>query len=302
MSSADTFPAGAAGAAGRLAAADPGVPRRRFRGATRRLLGSEVGMVFSRRRNQVMLVVLALAPVLIGVAVKTSPPSKLADGPPFLNQISGNGLFLVFTAYSIMVPVLIPLLVGVVSGDAMAGEAGTGTLRYLLTVPVTRARLLGAKAVGALAFLTAAVTLVAVTGLITGAAFFGIHPPTLLSGDTISTGAGLVRLLEVVGYVILTLTGYVAIGLFISVMTEVPLAAMAATVGVAIVANVLDQVPQLGSLRNALFVHHWQAFADIMRGFVDWGQLGSYLLLQLAYVALFGALAWARFRTCDVTS
>lgn len=283
------------------AAADTGV-RRPLRGATGRLLRSEVGMVFARRRNLVLLAVLAAAPVLIGVAVKVSPPSPGADGPPFLNQVEGNGLFLVFTALTVTVPVLIPLLVGVVAGDSIAGEAGIGTLRYLLTVPVARGRLLLAKAIGTLVFLAATVVVVAAVGLIAGAGFFGLHPPTLLSGDTISVGAGIVRMLEVVGYVIVTLTGYVAIGLFISTLTEVPIAAMAGTVGVAIVANVLDQVPQLGSLRAALFVHHWLAFADIMRGFVDWGQLGSYLWLQLAYVALFGAAAWARFTTADITS
>lgn len=295
MSSADALVAGGA------PAVDVGLRPRR-RGAARRLLASEIGMVFRRRRNQVLLLVLAAAPALIGVAVKVSPPAAGADGPPFLNQISGNGLFLVFTALTVTVPVLIPLLIGVVSGDAISGEAGTGTLRYLLTVPVSRGRLLAAKAAATLVFLTATVVVVAIVGVIAGAGFFGLHAPTLLSGDTISLGDGLVRMLEVVGYVILTLTGYVAVGLFISTLTEVPIAAMAATVGVAIVANVLDQVPQLGSLRSGLFVHHWMAFADIMRGFVDWGQLGSFLWLQLAYVALFGAAAWARFATSDVTS
>lgn len=271
-------------------------------GSTRRLLASEIGMVFRRRRNQVLLAVLAVAPLAIGVAVKASPPQSGNDGPQFLNQVSSNGLFLVFTALTVTVPVLLPLLVGVVAGDAIAGEAGAGTLRYLLTLPVARGRVLLAKAVGTVVFLAAAVTLVALVGLIAGAALFGLHPAVLLSGDTVSLGNGLLRATEVVGFVILTLTGFVAIGLFVSTLTEVPIAAMAATVGIAIVANVLDQVPQLGSLRTGLFVHHWLAFADILRGYVDWGRLGSYLLLQLAYVGLFGAAAWARFTTADITS
>jgi ABC-2 type transport system permease protein len=271
-------------------------------GATRRLLGSEIGMVFRRRRNQVLLFVVSLAPLAIGIAVKASPPAPGADGPQFLNQVSSNGLFLVFTGLTVTVPVLIPLLVGVVAGDSIAGEAGTGTLRYLLTVPVGRGRLLLAKAMGTMAFLLATVLSVAVVGLIAGAGFFGLHPAVLLSGQTVSLADGLLRTAEVAAFVILTLTGYVAIGMFISTLTEVPIAAMAATVGVAIVANVLDQVPQLGSIRDGLFVHHWLGFAELLRGYVDWGQLGSYLLLQLAYVALFGALAWARFTTSDITS
>jgi ABC-2 type transport system permease protein len=273
----------------------------RHRGANRRLLGSEIGLVFRRRRNRALLALLAAAPVAIGIAVKVSTP-RGGQGPQFLNQVSNNGLFLVFTALTVTVPLLLPLLVGVVAGDSIAGEAGTGTLRYLLTVPVSRARLLIAKAVGILAFTSAAVLVVAVVGLIMGAALFGLHSVTLLSGDTVPLSDGLIRALVVTLYVILTLSGYLAIGLFISTLTEVPVAAMAATIGVAIVANVLDAVPQLGSLRTVLFTHHWLGFAEILRLHVDWLQLLSWLGVQAVYVALFAAAAWARFTTADITS
>jgi ABC-2 type transport system permease protein len=272
------------------------------RGALRRLLGSEIRMVFRRRRNRALLALLAAAPVAIGIAVKASTPRPGADGPQFLGQVSSNGLFLIFTALTVTLPLLLPLLVGVVAGDAVAGEAGSGTLRYLLTVPVPRGRLLTAKAVGVLAYAAAAVTVIAVVGLIMGAALFGLHQVTLLSGDTISLSAGLGRTLEIILYVIATLTGYLAIGVFISTLTEVPVAAMAATIGVAVVAAVLDQVPQLGSLRALLFVHHWLGFGEILRLSVAWHTLFGWLGLQLAYVVVFGAAAWARFTTADITS
>jgi ABC-2 type transport system permease protein len=53
--------------------------------------------------------------------------------------VSGNGLFLSFTGLATVVPFFLPLTVGVVSGDAVAGEAQAGTLRYLLTVRCPRA-------------------------------------------------------------------------------------------------------------------------------------------------------------------
>jgi ABC-2 type transport system permease protein len=274
----------------------------RRRGATRRLLASEIGMVFRRRRNLALLALLAAAPVAIGIAVKVSTPRPGGDGPQFLGQVSTNGLFLVLTALTVTLPLLLPLLVGVVAGDAVAGEAGSGTLRYLLTVPVPRGRLLAAKAVGIFVYAAAAVMAIGAVGLITGAALFGLHPMTLLSGDTVSVASGLARTVEVVLYVIASLTGFLAIGLFISTLTEVPVAAMASTVGVAIVAAVLDQVPQLGSLRNVLFTHHWLGFGEILRLNVDWHTLLGWLGLQLAYVVIFGAAAWARFTTADITS
>jgi ABC-2 type transport system permease protein len=272
------------------------------RGAMRRLVCSEIGMVFRRRRNLALLALLAAAPAAIGVAVKFNNPHDAHDGPQFLGQVTGNGVFLVFTALTITLPLLLPLLVGVVAGDAIAGEAGSGTLRYLLTVPVGRTRLLIAKAVGVFTYATAAVAAVTAVGLAAGAAMFGLHPVTLLSGDTISLGLGLLRTLEVTGYVIATLTGFLAVGLFISTLTEVPIAAMAATVGSAVITVVLDQIPQLGSLRNLLFSHHWLGFGEILRAHPDWGMLLSWLGLQAGWVAIFGSAAWARLADADVTS
>jgi ABC-2 type transport system permease protein len=271
------------------------------RGALRRLVGSEIEMVFRRRRNLALLTVLAAAPAAIGVAVKVSTPGG-RGGPQFLDQVTGNGVFLVFTALTITVPLLLPLLIGVVAGDSIAGEAGSGTLRYLLTVPVGRTRLLFAKALAVLTYTAAAVTAVTVVGLGAGAALFGLHPVTLLSGDTVSLSLGLLRTVEVTAYLVVTLTGFLAVGLFISTLTEVPIAAMAATVGVAVLCAVLDQIPQLGSTRNLLFTHNWLGFAEILRATVDWHTLIGRLGVQACYLALFGSAAWARLGDADITA
>src|SRR5690349_14730588 len=108
----------------------PRLALRRYRGATLRMYRSEVRLILGRRRNIALLTALGIIPILIGVAVSLSTPRK-GEGPPFLGQISGNGLFLVFTALSVCIPVFLPLVVGVVAGDSVAGEAGAGTLRYL---------------------------------------------------------------------------------------------------------------------------------------------------------------------------
>src|SRR6266571_3078390 len=114
---------------GRLAATAVAVgPRPVRRPVSTRLLRSELGMVFRRRRNQMVLVVLAAVPVLIGVAVRlSSSPPQNGQGPPFLDQIAGNGVFVAFTALTVVLPLFLPLAISVVSGDAVAGEASLGT-------------------------------------------------------------------------------------------------------------------------------------------------------------------------------
>ncbi|MET0788552.1 MAG: ABC transporter permease [Cellulomonas sp.] len=273
------------------------------RGSLLRLVRSELRLVLGRRRNLVLLSGLALVPLLLGTVLFLTQDSALdGQGPGFIGQVTSNGLFLVVAALFLCLPFLLPLTIGIASGDAIAGEASAGTLRYLLTVPVARGRLLAVKAVGALAFAASAVLAIAVVGLVAGAVYFGLHGVTLLSGTTVPLGDGVLRVAAIVAYVGLSMTGLVAVGLFYSTLTEVPVGAMAATVVTAIVCGVLDQLPQLHAIAPALLTHHWLDFAEFLRLEPDWGVLGQGLALQAAWVVIFGALAWSRFTTADVSS
>ena len=273
------------------------------RGATGRLLRSELRLVFGRRRNIALLCGLAAVPVLLGTVLFIAQDTALGgQGPGFVGRVTGNGLFLVVAALFMCLPFLLPLTTGIASGDAIAGEASAGTLRYLLTLPVSRTRLLAVKAVATLMFVGAAVMAIAVMALGAGALYFGLREVTLLSGSTVPLSEGLLRMAGVALYVALSLTGLVSVGLFFSTLTEVPVGAMAGTVVVAIVSAVLDTLPQLSAIHPWLLTHHWLDFAEFLRIEVDWGVLGVGLGVQAAWVAIFGSLAWSRFTTADVTS
>lgn len=266
-----------------------------------RLLRSELRLVMTRRRNIAMLVVLAMAPTLIGVAIRLSSPSD-GEGPAFLASITENGLFLVFTALVATLPVFLPLAVAVVAGESVAGEASTGTLRYLLVTPVHRARLLAVKLAVIVVYAVVATLTVAVVGLLVGGVLFGLGDLTLLSGTTVGTGEALVRALGVALYVAAMLTTVAALGLFVSTLTEVPLAAMSATAITVVVVEILDAVPQLSAIHDWLFTHDWLAFGELLRSPVSAGPLLAGLGVQAAYVAVLSALAWARLASKDVTS
>jgi ABC-2 type transport system permease protein len=98
------------------------------------------------------------------------------------------------------------------------------------------------------------------------------------------------------------LVGLAAVGLFFSTLTEVPVGAMAATLGSTIVFAILDSIPQVGSLRSILLTHHWQDFAELMRLSPRLSVLVPGIVLSLAYTAIFGAAAWSRITTMDVTA
>jgi len=266
------------------------------------LLASELKTLFRRRRTAAMLVALAAIPVLIAVAVRLSSSVPPGRGPAFLDRITQNGLFVAVTAMLVSVPLFLPLTIGVVAGDTIAGEASLGTLRYLLVAPAGRVRLLLVKYAGVLAFCVAAPVTVALAGAAIGASLFPIGPVTLLSGDVIQPPQAALRLVLIAAYLAVSLAGLSAIGLFLSTLTVVPVGAMAATVVLSVVSQVLDQLPQLEWLHPWLFTHYWFGFADVLRQPVLWDSFASNAVLQAGYVAVFGALAYGRFVTKDVLS
>ncbi|MEV6567108.1 ABC transporter permease [Streptomyces kronopolitis] len=273
------------------------------------LLRNEIAVTFRRRRTLALLAVLACVPVLVGVAVRLdSGGGEAGDGggggggPAFLSQVTHNGLFLVLASLAVTLPFFLPMAVGVLAGDAIAGEAHGGTLRYLLVAPAGRTRLLLVKYATILTFCLVATVVVALSALAAGALLFPLGEVTLLSGTSVSFGEGLLRALAVAGAVALSLVGVAAIGLFVSTLTGSGIAAMATTVGLLITVQILDTIPQLQAVQPYLFPHYWLSFADLLRDPVYWDDVQRNLGLQALYALVFGSAAWARFAGRDITA
>ncbi|PWC05479.1 ABC transporter permease [Agromyces badenianii] len=266
------------------------------------LLGSELLTLFRRRRTWALLGALALIPILIAVALRVAGDSPDGRGPAFLDQITNNGLFVGVTAITVAIPLFLPLTIGVVAGDAIAGEASHGTLRYLLLAPAGRLRLLLVKYLAAAVFCVAATLTVVVVGTLIGWALFPIGPVTLLSGATVGIGDGLLRFLAIAAYVTVSLLGMSAIGVFLSTLTTVPVGAMAATAILAVAAQIVGALPQLEWLHPWLFTHYWLDFGDLLREPPVWDSFLDNAVLQAGYVLVFGALASGRFLTKDILS
>jgi ABC-2 type transport system permease protein len=269
-----------------------------------RLLGSELRLVFRRLRNLALLAVLVALPLLLGIALWAATPHGGGGGPDasFVDQLAGNGVFLSFIALTIMITLVLPLVIAVVSGDSIAGEAGYGTLRYLLTVPAGRGRLLSVKYATVVLFGLASCLVVSVVSLIVGVALFPVGPVTLLSGTTVSLADGLLRLLLVTLYVAAGMAAIGAIGLAISTLTEHAIGAIAAILIVAVASEVADNVPQFAAVHPYLPTHWWMSFDSLLRSPIATGDLLHGLLSFAVYIVIFCSIAWARFTTADVTS
>jgi ABC-2 type transport system permease protein len=269
-----------------------------------RFLRSELWLIFGRRRNWAGLAVLAAVPVIIAIAVKAWPPGGGdSGGPDFFASITSNGLFVALAALTVELPLFLPLAVAAISADSIAGEANLGTLRYLLTVPVNRTRMLAVKYAAVAIFAFAATVVVAGAGTLIGLALFGGGTATLLSGAQASFGEVSLRLLGVCVYLAVCLCALGAIGMFVSTLTEQPIGGTIAIMILTVMSFILDSIPQLGWLHPYLLTHDWMAYGELLRDQVSWsGPLLTGVVRSAIYVAIFWSAAWARLNSRDVTS
>lgn len=278
--------------------------------AALRFFANDLRITFFRRRNQVLLLVAAAFPLLIGIGLKAAQPHGGGGGgggfggggSAYFSQLAGNGVFLTFVALSLLLLLVLPMIVGVVAGDSIAGEAGYGTLRYLLAVPAGRSRLLAVKYATIVVWAVAVTFVVSAVALITGVALFGAGPVTLLSGTTVSLADGLVHVLWVTLYVCAAMVSFGAIALAISTFTEHSIGAIAAALIIAVGSEIMENVPQFAAVNPYLPTDWWLDFDSLLRTPIDTTTLWHGLLSFAVYAVLFLSIAWARFTSADVTS
>ena len=268
------------------------------------MIAVELRKLVTRPRTWISIGLLVGLPVIVAVFVEaTGVAPRPGEGPAFLSQVLSNGTLYAAAALAIVLPLFLPIAVLVVAGDAIAGEAQAGTLRYLLTRPVGRTRLLVAKLVTVVVFVLLAVILVAGAGYITGALLFGTQPlPSLSGGQPLNSGQASFRIAFSMLYVGVSMLGVASFGLFLSTVTDAPLGATLGGLAVLVASGVLDQLGAAGSIRPYLPTHYWLSFVDLFRDPILWRDVERGLALQAVYVVVLLGASWAAFVTRDVTS
>lgn len=286
----------------------------------------ELLRLFRRPRTWMILVLLCALPITVAVfiAVTDLVPSP-GQGPAFLSAVLSDGSLYPAAGLAIVLPVFLPVSVAVLSGDGVAGESGTGMLRYLLVRPVARTRLLVAKLIGTMSFVLAAVVLVAITSYITGVLAFGsggVKPvsatssgavssavtgisigtaSTSLSGTPLPAGQLILRVAYGIGYISVSMLGVAAIALFLSTFTDSALGAALGALAILVTSEVLATLDAAGAVRPYLPTNYWLAWIDLFRQPILWYNVQRGLAIQAVYALVFLGAAWANFSTKDVT-
>lgn len=264
----------------------------------------ELVKMLRRPRTWVIIAMLVALPTLVAVLLAvTDLAPRPGTGPPFLSAVLSDGTLFPLAALGVVLPLFLPIAVAVLGGDAIAGEAQTGTLRYLLARPVGRTHLLLAKLVTVVAFVLLAVLVVAGVTAVEGRLLLGDAPASgtvSLSGSTLTTQEIAFRTVLALGYVVVSMLGVAAVALFFSTLTSSSIGAALGTIGLLIASTVLLGLDAAGALHPFLPTRYWLSFVDLFRDPILWRDVGRGLLVQLAYLLVFTLAAWASFTTADV--
>jgi len=272
------------------------------------VIGVELRKMLRRPRTWVVIALLDALPTLVAVLLAlTDLAPRPGTGPAFLSAVLSNGVLFPAAALAIVLPLFLPVSVAIVAGDSVAGEAQAGTLRYLVARPAGRTRLLVAKLVTVLVFVTLAVVVVTVTAYFVGTALFGTGSlgagsVVSVSGAALSPEQAVWRTLLAMAYVAFSMLGVAAVALFLSTVTDSPLAAAMGALAVLVASSLLLPLDAAGAIAPYLPTRYWLAFVDLFREPIRWREILRGVGLQAVYVGVLLGAAWAHFATKDITS
>jgi ABC-2 type transport system permease protein len=270
-------------------------------------LWAEVRRQASRRRTQLALGFMVLLPLIVLVAFEFGGNGD-DDGNgggafgSLVDLATAGGLNFALTCLAFSAGFLLVVVVALFCGDTVASEASWGSLRYLLAIPVPRARLLGVKLIVALGYSLVALLALAGTALLVGTLRYGWHPLGSTIAAEIPAGEGVLRLLAILGYLAVTLLVVAGLSFLLSVLTDAALGAVGGAVLLWILSSILDQITALGAIRNFLPTHFSDAWLGLLSTPMQTDDIVKGMISAVAYATLFWGIAFWRFTRKDVTS
>lgn len=234
----------------------------------------ELYKIFRRPRTYISFGIILAITLLIQVAM-------LFDGQTFLGfmlqgveqfDIQGNVLNGYLITYIILQTLLIhiPLLVALVAGDAVAGEANMGTLRLLLTKPISRPRIILVKFAASVFYSLCLIIWLAIVGLTISLIVFGEGDMINLKSDAfvmILKDDVMWRYTAAFGFAALAMTTVAALSILLSVFADNSIGPIMGTMGIIVVLTIFSTLglPIFDNIKPYLFTTHmigWKGFFD----------------------------------------
>lgn len=292
-----------------------------------KLLRIELFKIFKRPRTYIAFGAIAAIVLLFQVGMKF-------DGKSYLDFILSdvkdtfevsddfkdrllNGYFICFAILNVLL-IQMPLLVALVAGDSIAGEANMGTLRLSLTKPVSRTEYMLVKFMASVIYTIMLLLFLAVVALFGSMLIFGTNTLVVFRSTEIhmiNSFDVLWRYVAAFGYAAVALTTVSALAFLLSVFAENSIGPIIATMSIVIVLTILSEfnIPIYDkNVKPYLFTTHmvaWKGFfyvqADADNKTIDGtiqnlpAILRSLSILVLYITAFVGSAIWI-FRRKDI--
>lgn len=247
---------------------------------------------------------LVVIPILIGIANWVQRDGPVFHRNLFLLGTNTGGNFGIFMLL-VMSNFFLVVVVAAVAGESVAGEATWGTLRYLLIRPVKRQKLVASKLLVAMALSLLATLLIVVVSLLVGAVLFGwtdvvtIGQRGRIPVEFIPAWEAVGRLAVASLYVTWCMFLVVAVGIFLSTLTDSTAAAVVGTIVVIVTCSVLLQVPSLEGIKPVVPTSYWDRWNGLFTA-DGTGDMWKGVLSSAVYTTLFSVAALVRFQRKDI--
>jgi len=268
-----------------------------------RLLRLELTKLSAQRRSYVGWAGLLAVPLLMTLAIYLSSRNHHPhdNGPGGLVTLaSHNGLLMPVAAIVLLSSFLLPLLASMVGSYQLAGEAETGTIKTWLMHSISRGGVILSKWGGAVIYVAIGLALVAAGAFVAGGLAFGLHAPTLLSGQTVSVGQGLWLTLLSYLYVLAGVICVVSLALLFATFTNSSLTAAISALVVVIVMNILGAFSYFNFLKPYLFTSRVDAWQSLFSQPIAWSPVVKGIIVFAIYTAGLLLAAWYVFRRKDI--
>jgi ABC-2 type transport system permease protein len=276
------------------------------------ILRIELLKIFRQPRTYIAFVAIAAIVLLVQLALYMDGEQWLSFGMQSLTSnfsIEGkilNGYLVCFVVLQTLL-IHVPLLVALVAGDLVAGEANMGTLRLLVSKPISRVRLMLSKYCAALAYTILLLIWMAILALLISLLLFGVGDLIILKSDEVvilEKSDVLWRYFAAFGYAALAMSAVAALAFMLSVFAENSIGPIVATMSVVIVFTILStmDIPIFNAIKPWLFTSHmigWKGFFDNP---IQYHAVLKSALVLLAHIALFVGVAVFVFKRKDILS
>lgn len=224
-------------------------------------------------------------------------------------QVSGvvlNGYFVCFLILGTLL-VHVPLLIALVAGDMVAGEANMGTLRLLLTKPVGRTGLMLSKFTAAVLYTLALLVFMALLALVGSLVLFGTGDLIIMKSEMVvilDRSDLLWRFAGAFGFAALSMITVAALAFLLSVFATNSIGPIITTMSVVILFTILTtmDIPIFNALKPYLFTNHMLNWKGFFERPVEEAEVLKSALVLLFHIVVFVSLAIYSFRRKDVLS